>query len=86
VSGIFPGDKSGRCVELTFLPLCASCLEILKPQPTATLRACPGLYRDYYILAYVYVYTNVTVDVTVFLGVTPCILVVDSIQCNALAA
>ena len=39
--------KGGRCVGLTTLPpSCADCLEIWKPQPPGTLRACPGLYRD----------------------------------------
>jgi len=36
--------KSGRWVGLTTLPpSCAECLEIWKPQPLVTLRACPGL-------------------------------------------
>jgi len=44
VPGIFPGDKSGRCVGLTTLsPSCAHCLEIWESQPPGTLRACPGL-------------------------------------------
>jgi len=38
------GDKSGRYVGLTTLPpSCADCLEIWEPQPTGTLRVCPGL-------------------------------------------
>ena len=37
----------GRCVGLTTLPpSCADCLEICEPQPPATLKACPGVYRD----------------------------------------
>ena len=41
---IFLGDKGGRCVGLTALPLsCADCLEICEPQPPGSLRACPGL-------------------------------------------
>ena len=37
----------GGCVGLTNLPpSCADCLEIWEPQPSGTLRACPGLYRD----------------------------------------
>ena len=40
----FLEGKSGRCVELTTLPLsCADCLEIWQPQTPGTLRACPGL-------------------------------------------
>jgi hypothetical protein len=36
--------KGGRCVGLTTLPPSrADCLEIWKPQPPGTLRACPGL-------------------------------------------
>jgi hypothetical protein len=39
-----PGGKDGRCVRLTILPpSCTDCLEILEPQTTGTLRACPGL-------------------------------------------
>ena len=41
---IFPGDKAGRCVRLTTLPLsCADCPEIWEPQPPGTLSVCPGL-------------------------------------------
>ena len=37
----FLGDKGGRCVGLTTLPLsCADCLEIWEPQPLGTLCAC----------------------------------------------
>ena len=36
--------KGGRCVRLTTLPpSCAKCLEIWKPQPPGTVKACPGL-------------------------------------------
>ena len=42
-------DKGGRCVRLTTLPSSyADCLEIWEPQPPGTLRACPGLYKDYF--------------------------------------
>jgi len=38
------GRKGGQCVGLTTLPhSCANCLEICEPQPTRTLRACPGI-------------------------------------------
>ena len=41
--------KGGRCVRLTtFPPSCADCLEIWEPQPPGTLRACPGLWWDYF--------------------------------------
>jgi len=44
-----PGGKYGRCVGLTNLsPSCAECLEIWKLQPHWILKACPGLYRDYF--------------------------------------
>jgi hypothetical protein len=44
---MFLGVKSGRCVGLTTLPpSCADCLEILKPQPSENLKACPDLYWD----------------------------------------
>ena len=40
----FLGGKGGRYVRLTTLPPSrAECLEILEPQPTGTLSACPGL-------------------------------------------
>ena len=40
----FLGGKGGRCVGLTTLPpSCADCFEIWEPQPSGTLRACPGL-------------------------------------------
>jgi len=40
----FLGGKGGRCVRLTTLPpSCADCLETWEPQPSGTLRACPGL-------------------------------------------
>jgi len=38
------GGKGGRSIGLTtLLPSCADCLEIWEPQPSGTLRACPGL-------------------------------------------
>jgi len=44
IRNIFWGGKGGRCVGLTTLPpSCADCLEIWKPQPPGTLKACPGL-------------------------------------------
>jgi hypothetical protein len=44
------GGKDSRCVGLTsLLPSCAECLEIWKPQPAGTLRACPRLHRDCFI-------------------------------------
>jgi hypothetical protein len=55
VPGIFSGGvgKDGRLVELTTLWLsCADCFEVRAPQPSGTLGASPGLYRDYYIFTY----------------------------------
>ena len=44
VSGIFPEGKGGRCVGLINLPPSSTdCLQIWKPQPPGTLRACPGI-------------------------------------------
>jgi hypothetical protein len=41
------GNKGVRCVGLTTLPpSCADCLEMWKPQPAGTLRACRGLKWD----------------------------------------
>jgi len=46
------GGKGGWCVGLTTLPSsCADCLEIWEPQPSGTLRACPGLLKG---LLYLY--------------------------------
>jgi len=40
----FLWGEGGRCVGLITLPLSwADCLEIWEPQPSGTLRACPGL-------------------------------------------
>jgi len=71
-----PGGKSGRCVGLTtLLSLCADCIEIWKSQTPGTLRACPCLYRDYYILAYmyvciyIYVYTYMYVYIYIYIHI-----------------
>jgi len=54
----FLGDKGGRCVGLTNLShSCVECLEIWKPQPHGTLRACPGLHKDLFYL-YLYSFSN----------------------------
>jgi hypothetical protein len=43
----FLWGKGSRCLGLiTLPPSCADCLEIWEPQPSGTLRAWPGLYRD----------------------------------------
>ena len=43
------GGKGGRCVGMTTLPpSCADYLEIGEPQPPGTLRACPGVFRNYF--------------------------------------
>jgi len=45
----FLGGKGGRCTGLTNLHIsCAERLEIWELQPVGTLRACPGLYREWY--------------------------------------
>jgi hypothetical protein len=49
----FLGGKGGWCLGLKTLPfLCTYFLEIWKPPPAGTLRACPGLYRDCLTLFY----------------------------------
>jgi hypothetical protein len=45
------GGKDGRCLGMTTLQRsCADCLEIWKPQPSGTLRACPGLWWNFFNL------------------------------------
>jgi len=40
-------DKGGTHLGMTTLPpSCAKCHEIWKPQPSGTLRACSGMYKD----------------------------------------
>jgi hypothetical protein len=59
VPGIFPGFKGDRCLGLTILPPSwADCLEIWEPQPSGTLRPCPGLYRDCCVCYYYYWYST----------------------------
>ena len=49
----FLGSKDGRCVGLTTLPPSrADCLEIGEPQTSGTLRASPGLYRNFFTFQY----------------------------------
>jgi hypothetical protein len=44
-------EKAAGCVRLTTLPpSCVVCLEILEPQPPGTLKACAGLYRNYFTI------------------------------------
>ena len=51
--------KGGRCVRLTNLPpSCADCIEFWEPQPPGTLRACPGLHRDFFSFTYRKVVNN----------------------------
>jgi hypothetical protein len=50
-------SKCGRCVRLTTLPhSCTDCNEIWDPQTPGTLRACTGLYRDYFNFTFVSTY------------------------------
>jgi hypothetical protein len=45
--------KGGRCVQLTtLLPLYADCFEIWEPQTPGTIRASPGLHRDYFTFTF----------------------------------
>jgi hypothetical protein len=47
----FLGSKDGQCVGLTILPNSrANCFEIWEPQSSGNLRACPDLYRDWFVL------------------------------------
>jgi len=53
----FLGCKGGRCVGLiTLPPSFADCLEIWEIQLAGTLRAYPGLYRDYFTLLFYQIY------------------------------
>jgi hypothetical protein len=42
--------KCAQCIWLTLPPSHADCIELWEPQPTATLRAWPGLSSDYFII------------------------------------
>jgi hypothetical protein len=67
----FLGDKDGRCVGLTNLsPSCADCLEIWKPQPPGTLRACPDLYRD--CCTFLMIYMLLDYNLRTSLGTVDC--------------
>jgi len=49
----FVGGRGGRCVGLTTLPPSyADCLEICEPQTPRNLRACKGLYKDYFTFTF----------------------------------
>jgi len=64
VTGIFLGGGGGGgwCMGLTTTlpPSSAKCLEIWKPQPPATLRASPHLYRDYFTFLYIHKTTTIS--------------------------
>jgi len=47
----FLGGKGVQCIGLiTLPPSCADCLEMWETQLPGTLRACPGLFRDCFLL------------------------------------
>ena len=51
--------KGGWYVGLTTLPpSCVDCLEIWKPQPAGTVRACPGLLWDCYAFTFTFYLLN----------------------------
>ena len=51
----FLGGKVGRCLGLTTLPPSyADCHEIWELHPPGTLRACPGLCMDCFVLSFIY--------------------------------
>jgi hypothetical protein len=51
VPGIIPGGTGCWCAGMkTLPPWCADCLVIWEPQPPGTLRACPGLWWDCFLL------------------------------------
>jgi hypothetical protein len=55
----FLGGKGGWCVGLTTLPpSCAVCLEVLAPQPSGILKACPGLFRSGFALMGIWKFRN----------------------------
>ena len=52
---IVSDTEVNRCVWLaTIPPSCADCLEICGPEPLATSRACPGLYRVCFTLTFTF--------------------------------
>jgi hypothetical protein len=67
----FLGGKGGRCVGLTTLPpSCAECLEIRKPQPPGTLRACNGIAFPFTSQVGAYVFLLTVTQPLRALGVT----------------
>jgi hypothetical protein len=47
------GRKGSWCMGLTTLsPSFTEYFEIWEPEPPGTLRACPGLYRDYFTFTF----------------------------------
>jgi len=59
--------KDDRRVGLTLPPSRGDCLEIWKPQLPATLRTCPGLYRD----CFTFTLTFVVEEAGVKMGINP---------------
>jgi hypothetical protein len=52
--------KGSRCIGLTTLPpSCADWLRILEPQPPEALGAAPGIYRDNFGFAIIWVLWNI---------------------------
>jgi len=54
LSVVFLKGNGGRCLELTFPPSYADCLEVWEPQPPGILRAYPDRYRDFFTSRQVY--------------------------------
>jgi len=49
----FLGVKSAGVGLTTLPPSCANCLETWEPQSPGTLRACSGLYRDWFTFTFI---------------------------------
>jgi hypothetical protein len=71
------GFQGGRCVGLiTIPPSCADCLEILDAEPSGTLRACPGLYRQ----SFTFTFYHLRVTLAVKMTDSNCVNLVDTVD------
>jgi hypothetical protein len=74
--------KGSWCVGLTLPHSCAYCHESWEPEPPGTLRACPGLYRDYVAFTLLTIqlqYSIINIKILYFSFLTCCHVLLVSI-------